>query len=77
MLEELCTHPNVGAAVLVSLGCEGFDREELAELIEASGRPVTTLVIQDLGGTPADDHTRQGLDPGRPRQCAEDVPSPH
>ena len=53
MLEELCTHPNVGAAVLVSLGCEGFDREELAELIEASGRPVTTLVIQDLGGTRA------------------------
>ena len=53
MLEELCTHPNVGAAVLVSLGCEGFDREELAEVIEASGRPVTTLVIQDLGGTRA------------------------
>ncbi len=53
MLEELCTHPNVGAAMLVSLGCEGFDREELAEVIEASGRPVTTLVIQDLGGTRA------------------------
>ena len=28
---ELCTHPNVGAVVLVSLGCEGFDRERLAE----------------------------------------------
>jgi altronate dehydratase large subunit len=25
MLERLCTHPNVGAVVLVSLGCEGFD----------------------------------------------------
>ncbi len=51
MLEELCTHPNVGAVALVSLGCEGFDRERLASVVEASGRPVTTLVIQDLGGT--------------------------
>lgn len=53
MLEELCTHPNVGAVALVSLGCEGFDRERLAAVVEASGRPVTTLVIQDLGGTRA------------------------
>jgi altronate hydrolase len=53
MLEELCTHPNVGAVALVSLGCEGFDRDRLAEIIEASGRPVNTLVIQDLGGTRA------------------------
>jgi altronate hydrolase len=51
MLEELCTHSNVGAVALVSLGCEGFDRERLAQVVEASGRPVTTLVIQDLGGT--------------------------
>ncbi len=53
MLEELCTHPNVGAVALVSLGCEGFDRDRLAGMVEASGRPVTTLVIQDLGGTRA------------------------
>src|SRR5919112_1704424 len=26
MMERLCTHPNVGAVLLVSLGCEGFDR---------------------------------------------------
>jgi altronate hydrolase len=38
---------------LVSLGCEGFDRDRLAGMVEASGRPVTTLVIQDLGGTRA------------------------
>jgi len=53
MLEQLCTHPNVGAVALVSLGCEGFDREQLAEVIAASGRPVTTLVIQQVGGTRA------------------------
>jgi len=51
MLEQLCTHPNVGAVVLVSLGCEGFDRERLSATVAASGRPVTTLVIQQLGGT--------------------------
>lgn len=51
MLEQLCTHPNVGAVVLVSLGCEGFDRERLAEIVSDTGRPVTTLVIQQLGGT--------------------------
>jgi altronate dehydratase large subunit len=51
MLERLCTHPNVGAVALVSLGCEGFDRERLAGVISDSGRPVTTLVIQQLGGT--------------------------
>jgi altronate hydrolase len=53
MLERLCTHPNVGAVVLVSLGCEGFDREHLAEVVGESGRPVTTLVIQQAGGTRA------------------------
>ncbi len=53
MLEQLCTHPNVGAVALVSLGCEGFDREHLAEVVTESGRPVTTLVIQQAGGTRA------------------------
>jgi len=35
----------------VSLGCESFDRWSLAEAIAASGRPVETVVIQQLGGT--------------------------
>ncbi len=51
MLERLCTHPNVGAALLVSLGCEGFDKRSLARSATASGRPVQTLGIQDTGGT--------------------------
>jgi altronate hydrolase len=51
MMEKLCTHPNVGAALLVSLGCEGFDKRRLARSIEASGRPVLTTGIQDTGGT--------------------------
>ena len=47
----MATHPNVGAVLLVSLGCESFDRQQLAEAIRASGRPVETLVIQESGGT--------------------------
>ena len=49
--ERLCTHPNVAAVLLISLGCESFDRDRLAEAIAASGRPVETLVIQEQGGT--------------------------
>ena len=51
MMEKLCTHPNVGGALLVSLGCEGFNKRQLARVIEDSGRPVSTLGIQDTGGT--------------------------
>jgi altronate hydrolase len=51
MMEKLCTHPNVGGVVLVSLGCEGFNREKLHQTIINSDRPVETLVIQQCGGT--------------------------
>jgi len=51
MMEKLCTHPNVGGVVLVSLGCEGFNREQLFQTIVDSERPVETLIIQKCGGT--------------------------
>src|SRR5689334_20927231 len=51
MMKRLCTHPNVGAVLLVSLGCESFNREELRRTVHASGRPVDLLVIQQAGGT--------------------------
>ena len=51
MLEQLSTHPNVGAVLLVSLGCEGFNRRPLLEKIRATGRPAEALVIQEHGGT--------------------------
>ncbi|MBE2276441.1 MAG: UxaA family hydrolase [Rhodobacteraceae bacterium] len=53
MMERLCTHPNVGAVLLVSLGCESFNRFRLESVIRDSGRPVETLVIQREGGTAA------------------------
>lgn len=51
MMNALCTHPNVGGVLLVSLGCESFNRRRLADTIAASGRPVHTIVIQKSGGT--------------------------
>jgi len=53
VIRRLCTHPNVGGVLLVSLGCEGFDRHGLMGAVEASGRPARTLVIQESGGTAA------------------------
>lgn len=51
VMRQLATHPNVGAVLLVSLGCESFDKQGLEELVHASGRPVHTLTIQQTGGT--------------------------
>jgi altronate dehydratase large subunit len=51
MMRQLCTHPNVGAVLLVSLGCEGFDRHSLIGAIRDSGRPVELVGIQATGGT--------------------------
>ena len=51
IMRRICTHPNVGAVLLVSLGCESFNRNGLAEIVRQSGRPVETLVIQQAGGT--------------------------
>ncbi|MGI4732421.1 MAG: UxaA family hydrolase [Janthinobacterium lividum] len=53
VMKAIVTHPNVGALVIVSLGCESFNREALAQTVAASGRPVETLVIQQVGGTAA------------------------
>lgn len=53
LVRSLCTHSNVGAVLLVSLGCECFDRNRLESDIRASGRPCQTLVIQQEGGTSA------------------------
>jgi altronate hydrolase len=53
MMERLCTHPNVGAVLLVSLGCESFNKYALAKAVRDSGRPLHTITIQGTGGTRA------------------------
>ena len=44
-------NPNVGAVLVVGLGCEGIQAGVLKEQIETSGKPVETVIIQDEGGT--------------------------
>lgn len=51
MMRAVCTHPNVGAVLLVSLGCESMDRDALRDAVADSGRSVELLVIQESGGT--------------------------
>lgn len=51
VMNALCIHPNTGAVLLVSLGCESFNRNTLQQNIIASGRLCHTLVIQREGGT--------------------------
>ena len=51
VMRRLVTHPNVGAVLLVSLGCEGFNKHGLADVVAASERPVHTITIQENKGT--------------------------
>ena len=45
--------PNVAACLVVSLGCEGTDTARLVAELEATGKPVKKIGIQELGGTAA------------------------
>lgn len=51
MMQQLATHPNVGAVLFVSLGCESMNKHYLADVVRESGRPVEVLTIQEKGGT--------------------------
>lgn len=50
-LTALGCSPNVGAALIVSLGCEGTDVDYMAQEIAKTGKPVEVIRIQELGGT--------------------------
>ena len=50
-LLSLSLTPNIGAVLLLSLGCEGTDVERLYEGIKKSGKPVEIVKIQEIGGT--------------------------
>lgn len=51
LMTALACHPNIGAVLLVSLGCEGTDAGSMAEAIRQTGRPVDIIRIQEAGGT--------------------------
>lgn len=49
-LLNLGLSPNIGAVLIVSLGCEGTDFNRIYETIANSGKPVEIIGIQKLGG---------------------------
>lgn len=52
LLGGMGKNPNVGAVLLISLGCEVIDAKALKqEIEEETGKPVEWLDIQDAGGT--------------------------
>jgi altronate dehydratase large subunit len=50
-LAAYCAHPNVGAVVVIALGCEQVVAQMLAEAARKHGKPVDIVAIQSDGGT--------------------------
>lgn len=50
-LIKIGQNPNAGAVLVVSLGCEGVDTNRLVEEISATGKPVESINVQEVGGT--------------------------
>jgi altronate dehydratase large subunit len=50
-LAAYCAHPNVGAVVVIALGCEQVVGQMLADAARAHGKPVEVVAIQSSGGT--------------------------
>jgi altronate dehydratase large subunit len=50
-LAAYCAHPNVGAVLVVALGCEQVAASMLADTARAAGKPAEILAIQSVGGT--------------------------
>ncbi len=50
-LAAYCQHPNVGAVIVVALGCEQVVAQMLAETARRSGKPSEIVAIQAEGGT--------------------------
>lgn len=48
-LKAMGNHPNLGAVLIVGLGCERFKPEEFYQAVKISGKPVEVIVIQDEG----------------------------
>jgi altronate dehydratase large subunit len=50
-LAAYCGHPNVGAVIVVALGCEQVVAQLLADAARRAGKPAAIVAIQSEGGT--------------------------
>src|SRR5262245_21158137 len=62
-LAAYCAHPNVGALIVVALGCEQVVAQRLADTARKAGKPAEIVAIQAEGGTPR--ATARGIDIAR------------
>jgi altronate dehydratase large subunit len=70
-------NPNVAAVLVVSLGCEGVQFDQLAPRIESTGKPVAHVGIQKAGGEAAAiraglrilEELKRGADEARRVEC--------
>ena len=50
-LAAYCGHPNVGAVLVIALGCEQVVAQHLADAARRAGKPAQVVAIQSEGGT--------------------------
>jgi altronate dehydratase large subunit len=50
-LLHTAANPNVGAIVVIGLGCEGLEPLTMLQAVEGLGKPARGIVIQDEGGS--------------------------
>jgi altronate dehydratase large subunit len=50
-LAAYCRHPNVGAVLVIALGCEQVVAQHLADAARQAGKPAHIIAIQSEGGT--------------------------
>jgi altronate dehydratase large subunit len=50
-LAAYCAHPNVGAVLVIALGCEQVVAQQLADAAKRAGKPSAIVAIQSEGGT--------------------------
>jgi altronate dehydratase large subunit len=68
-LAAYCQHPNVGAVIVVALGCEQVVAQYLADTARRAGKPAHIVAIQSEGGTLR--ATARGIDLAR--ACADEL----
>lgn len=68
---RLAANPNVGAVLVLSLGCESTDAAGVAAAIQAGGKPVGFVSVQAAGGTRG--AVAQGVEKARAVQAEADA----
>jgi altronate dehydratase large subunit len=67
ILASMVHHPNVGAAVVIGLGCERANTKAFRPFVEKAGKPVEIFNVQDCGSLQT---ARKGVEAAR-RMLAE------